>query len=75
MQFALQHNMEVCKKYVLIKSFKVLIYLFYVIKEKEALELEGVLVSGCESFVHAMRRLNRNRVQTNLIGQYTLKIN
>ena len=34
-----------------------------------------VLVSGCEFYVHAMRRLNRNRVQTNLIGQNTLKIN
>ena len=51
-----------------------LIFLFYVIKEKAALELEGVLVSGCE-FARAMRRLNRNRVKTNQIGQYTLKIN
>ena len=27
------------------------------------------------SSVHAMRRLNRNRVKTHLIGQYTLKMN
>ena len=51
-----------------------LIFLFYVIKGKAALELEGVLVSGWVC-THAMRRLNRNRVKTNQIGQYTLKIN
>jgi hypothetical protein len=38
---------------------------YYVIKEKAALELEGVLV----------RRLNRNCVKTTQIGQYTFKIN
>ena len=44
-------------------------FLFYVIKEKAALELEGVLVSGCEFACMLMCRLNRNRVKTNQIGQ------
>ena len=52
-----------------------LIFLFYVIKGKAALELEGVLVSELWVCAHAMHRLNRNRVKTNQIGQYTLKIN
>ena len=44
MQLSLQHNMGVCKKI----GFSFLFFLFYVIKEKAALELVGVLVSCCE---------------------------
>jgi hypothetical protein len=47
MQLAIQHNMEVYKKIGFSFLF-FLIFLFYVIKEKAAPELEGVLVSGCE---------------------------
>jgi hypothetical protein len=46
MQLALEHNMEVKKIGFSFPFF--LIFLFYVIKEKAALELVGVLVSGCE---------------------------
>ena len=47
MQLALQHKMEVCKKIGFSFIF-ILIFPFYVIIEKAALELEGVPVSGCE---------------------------
>ena len=56
MQLALQHNME---KIGFSFIFS-LIILFYVIKEI-CLELEGVLVSGCEFAC----MLNRNPVKTN----------
>ena len=46
MQLALQHNTGVCKKKIGFSFLFFLIFLFYVIKEKAALELEGVLVSG-----------------------------
>ena len=39
--------MEACKK-ISFSFILFLIFLFYVIKGKAALELEGALVSGCE---------------------------
>ena len=47
MQLTSQNNMEVCKKIGFSFIF-ILIFPFYVIIEKAALELEGVLVSGCD---------------------------